>query len=116
MVEITLRGRITGDNQVELIDPLPTGIDRAQEVRVVLQNRATAYETENEYGDRVVIDEEQGTVTPVVPLTADELLNSPLIGLWSDRRDEIGDSADWIRKQRRDKEGGDDPWRGRRLS
>jgi hypothetical protein len=116
MVEITLRGRIIGDNQVELIDPLPTDIDRAQEVRVVLQNRATVYETENEYGDRVVIDEEWGTVTPVVPLTAEEFLNSPLIGLWADRRDEIGDSADWIRKQRRDENREDDPWRGRKLS
>ena len=116
MADIILRGRITDEDRVELIDPLPENVDRGQEVKVVLQHRVTVYETENEYGDRVIVDEERGTVTPLEPLTTDELLNSPLVGLWADRRDEIGDSTTWIKGLRRDEQEENDPWRGRKLS
>jgi len=114
MAEITLRGRIANDDRVELLDPLPADFDRAQEVRVIL-SQATIYAMINEYGDQVIVDEQRGTVTPVNPLTADELLNSPLIGLWADRRDEISDSAVWVHKLRREESEESDLWRGRKL-
>lgn len=100
MADLILRGRITEDDMIELLEPLLAHVDRAQEVKIILEDAEYIYETINEYGDPVLVDEANGLVMPVNPLTREEFLNSPLIGLWKDRRDEIGDSAEWIRKQR----------------
>lgn len=52
-------------------------------------------------GDRVelkLVSEEDGS-RQSAPLTARELLESPLVGLWRDRSD-IGDTVDYARKLR----------------
>ena len=98
MGKIILRGRMTADGRIELLDPLPDDVDPTQNVTVIVETSAQMVETINDYGDPVVIDETNGIETPVTPLTTEELLSSPLIGLWVDRRDEIGDSAEWVRK------------------
>ena len=74
------------------------------------------YATANEYGDRVLVDNTNGIISPVKPLTLDELVNSGFIGYWADRRDEIADSVEWLKAQRRKQQEKDDPWRGRSIS
>lgn len=114
---IILRGRITKDGKIELIDPLPDGFGNEQEISIVLQEATQhQYEIVNDYGDRVIVDELAGTETPIEPLTTEELLNSELIGLWEDRRDEIGDSAEWVRNLRRQQRERRATWHGRHLS
>lgn len=100
---VILRGRITDEGQVELFDPIPTDFDRSQEVQIVLQKRPTRYETLNAYGDPVIVDEEDGTVTPLNPLTLPEFAEE-VGGLWKDRKEEIGDSVEWVKAQRRKEE------------
>lgn len=112
---VILRGRITDEGQVELFDPIPTDFDRSQEVQIVLQKRPTRYETVNAYGDAVIVDEEEGTVTPLNPASPAEFAEE-LGGLWKDRKEEIGDSVEWVKEQRRKEEERNDPWRGRTLS
>jgi hypothetical protein len=113
---IILRGRITAEGKIELIDPLPEGFGTDQSVSIRIGEQPMVYETTNEYGDRVVVDEVGGTETPVEPLTTEELLNSDLIGLWEDRRDEIGESAAWVRNLRRQQRERRASWHGRHLS
>ena len=113
---IILRGRITKDGKIELIDPLPDGFGDEQEVSIVLREQTHQYEIINEYGNRVIVDDVLGTETPIEPLTTEELLNSELIGLWEDRRDEIGDSAKWVRNLRRQQRERRATWHGRQLS
>ncbi len=114
MEKIILRGRITEDGKVELLDPIPDDFDRSRPVEVRLN--PSVYETVNEYGDRVIVDEENGIVSPVEPLTTDELLNSPVIGIWADRRDEIGDAVTWLKKMREEEDERKNPWHNRDLS
>jgi hypothetical protein len=116
MAEIILRGRITSEGRIELIDPLPEDADQSQEVSIILRQKTKIYETVNEYGDRAIVDEDMGTETPVETMANVDFLNSGLFGLWSDRRDEIGDSAEWIRKLRGETQQRNDLWRGRNLS
>jgi hypothetical protein len=111
-----LRGRITPDGKIELLDDLPEDLDDVQAVSIVLHRLPTVYETVNEYGDRVIVDEKEGTVTPVEPFTMGDLLNSPLVGMWKDRREETGDPVEWLKKMRREEEERNDPWQGRTLS
>lgn len=89
MSQIVLRGRLKRNGEIELIDPLPDNLDVPVEVSVIVKT-SVGYETVNEYGNRVIVDEMAGTITPLEPLTTDELLSSPVIGIWADRRDERG--------------------------
>lgn len=114
MDKIILRGKITEDGKVELLDPIPDDFDRNRPVEVRLS--PSVYEDVNDYGDRVIVDEENGIVEPVEPLTTEELLNSPMVGLWKNRREEIGSGLDFIKKQREEEDKRHNPWRGRDLS
>lgn len=114
MEKIILRGRITEDGKIELLDPIPDNFDRSRPVEVRLN--PSVYETVNEYGDRVIVDEENGIVSPVEPLTMGEMLESGLFGFWADRRDEIGDAVTWLKKMREEEEKRSDDWQGRTLS
>lgn len=112
--KIILRGKITEDGKVELLDPIPDDFDRSRPVEVRLS--PSVYEDVNEYGDRVIVDEENGIISPVEPLTTEELLNSPLVGLWKDHHEEIGSGLEFIKKLREEENERNDPWRGRSLS
>lgn len=115
MDAIVLRGRITSDGKIELLDPLPEDFDTSGEISVMLSETPLVYETVNEYGDRVIVDETDGSVSPLEPLTVGELLDA-LAGLWADRRDEIPDSTEWVKEQRHKEQERSDPWQGRTLS
>ncbi len=114
MTSIILRGKITEDGKVELLDPIPADFDRTRPVEVRLSPRV--YETVNEYGDRILVDEENGLVEPLEPFTMGDLLNSELFGFWTDRKDEIGSGLDYIKKLREEEDKRNDPWQGRTLS
>ena len=116
MGKIMLRGRMTADGRIELLDPLPDDVGSNPDVTVIVETSANLIETVNEYDQPVIVDEITGMEMPVAPLTTEELLNSPLIGIWENRQDEIGDSAEWVRELRRDEQERGDPWRGRKLS
>jgi hypothetical protein len=109
-----LRGRITSEGTVELLDPIPDDFDRSQEVQVVITKKLSVYETVNDYGDRVIVDEENGFITPVEPFTLQDFVDA-VGGIWSDRLEEFDDSAEWVRKLR-DSPTHDKAWRGRTLN
>jgi hypothetical protein len=114
---ITLRGRINKEGQIELLDPLPENVNVPQEVAIVIRETSPAYETLNDFGDRVMVDDEIGLISPIEPLTWQELKDSGFVGLWTDRYEEIGeDTVAWLKEQRRQEDERDDPWRGRTLS
>jgi hypothetical protein len=46
----------------------------------------------------------------------EELEDSGFFGMWADRREEIGDSVEWLKEQRRKQREKNDPWRGKSLS
>jgi len=113
---IILRGRITKDGKIELIDPLPDDVDTEQEVSVRIGEQPTVYETVNEYGDRVIVDEIEGIISPVDPMTMGAFMNSSIIGIWDDHKDEMVDGLTWVKKMREEELERNDPWQGRMLS
>ncbi len=113
MDAIVLRGRITEEGRVELLESPPEGFNAEQDVLVILNARPAVYQTVNEYGDPVIVDEEYGSVSPLEPLNPSEW---PAIGMWADRRDEMKSGAEWIKKMRQEEDERHNPWRGRTIS
>jgi hypothetical protein len=63
-----LRGFLTPNGTVELLDLLPEGIPDAQEVAVLVQTESpTLYKRLNEYGDSVWVDTVNGIEYPEPP-------------------------------------------------
>lgn len=112
---IVLRARVTKDRQLELLDDLPDDLAEDQEFLITLSSRSTVYQTVNDYGDPVLVDEEDGSISPLEPFTMGDLLESPIIGMWADRED-MQDSVAWLKKMREEEQERNDPWRGRTLS
>jgi hypothetical protein len=111
MADIILRGRIT-EGKIELVDPLPSDVPDEKDVTIIIKQ--APYQATNDFGDPVMIDEENGIIEPLEPISFDELVSSGFIGMWADRRDEISDSADWVRNLRQNETR--KAWQNRKLS
>lgn len=100
----TLRATLLPDGTIHLIDPLPADFEEAQEVMIVLGMPVST----NVFGAPVVVDEHDGIEMPIQP--PDETALDDFIGLWADRRDEIPDSAAYVRQLRQTAQRKTPPW------
>lgn len=83
MSDIIIRARLTTEGQIELIDPVPSEMERPQEVTLIIRTSETPT---NAFGVPVERDAD-GSEIPLNPLTAAEVRE--FLGLWADRRDEM---------------------------
>ena len=111
MTSIILRGRIT-NRKLELIDPIPEDMQDDGQVRVSITKEP--HQSVNDYGDPVIVDDENGIIEPLEPNTFDELVDAGIIGMWEHQREEFGDTAEWVHnlRQKETKKA----WQNRKLS
>ncbi|MBN1287287.1 MAG: hypothetical protein JXB47_17945 [Anaerolineae bacterium] len=88
MADIILKATITSDRRLVLTDELPPDVPVGDVSILILHP--------------VIVD--------AAPATIGEILESPMIGLWKDR-DDIGDSAEYVSRVRREAEERRNPWR-----